>query len=153
VGGGAVIRRARAEDAEAVAGLSDQLGYPTSPEEVERRLRRILGDDGHALFVAEDRDGKVIGWVHIYLCPLVEVALQAEVGGLVVDERHRGQGVGQRLLEWAEQWAAQKGCSAVTVRSNVIRERAHRFYARLGYRTVKTQRVFTKSLKEEPHGA
>jgi len=32
------------------------------------------------------------------------------------------------------------------VRSNVTRERAHAFYGRLGYETVKTQRVFRKTL-------
>lgn len=148
-----VVRPARIEDAEPLAELSGQLGYPASAEDVRERLERIVGEDDHVLYVAESPQGEVIGWIHIYLCPLVEMPLQAEIGGLVVDERHRGQGVGQRLLEQAERWAAGRGCSAVTVRSNVVRKRAHRFYIRLGYRLMKTQRVFTKSLKEKAHGA
>ena len=45
----------------------------------------------------------------------------------------------------AEEWAARHGCPRVRVRSNVIRERTHRFYERLGYRAVKSQKVFDKS--------
>jgi len=154
-----VVRPARIEDAEPIAHLSGQLGYPASAEDVRERLTHIVGEDDHVVYVAESLRERVIGWIYIYiyiyiyLCPLVEMPLQAEIGGLVVDERHRSQGVGRRLLEQAERWAAGKGCSAVMVHSNVVREAAHRFYIRLGYRLIKTQRVFTKSLKEKPHGA
>lgn len=141
-----LIRRAGPEDAERIADLSGQLGYPASAQQIRQRLQTILTNGRHAVYVAQRADGTVIGWIHIYLCPLVEVALQAEIGGLIVDEQQRGQGIGQRLLEAAERWAAERECTAVTVRSNIIRERAHRFYTRLGYRLVKTQRVFTKTL-------
>ncbi len=146
MGSEVTIRPARIQDADAIARLSDQLGYPASREEVEERLAHILGERDHAVYVAVSAQGEVVGWIHIYLCPLVEMALQAEIGGLVVEGRLRGRGIGQRLLERAERWAAERGCSAVMVRSNVVRERAHRFYARLGYRLMKTQRVFTKRL-------
>jgi catechol 2,3-dioxygenase-like lactoylglutathione lyase family enzyme len=40
------------------------------------------------------------------------------------------------------------GCEMMRVRSNVIRERAHRFYTeRLGYEVVKQQMVFGKTLE------
>jgi len=46
----------------------------------------------------------------------------------------------------AEQWARVHGFALMRVRSNVVRERAHRFYEREGYARVKTQAVFRKAL-------
>jgi len=37
-------------------------------------------------------------------------------------------------------------CKGVSVRSNVLRERAHTFYVRHGYEHYKTQKAFRKPL-------
>jgi len=50
------------------------------------------------------------------------------------------------LLRAAERWAKSKGCKNMSVRSNVIRERAHTFYLRNGYQHYKTQKAFRKNL-------
>jgi len=88
----------------------------------------------------------VIGWLHISVSRLLEVPLRAEVNGLIVDEGQRSKGAGARLLEAAEDWARNKKCVSVSVRSNVIRERAHAFYERHGYEHYKTQKAFRKPL-------
>jgi hypothetical protein len=48
------------------------------------------------------------------------------------------------LLAIAEQWARSHGCTTISVRSNVTRERAHRFCTRNGYEHAKTQKLFQK---------
>ena len=99
----------------------------------------------HAIFVAESESG-VTGWLHVTVTPLLEEPLRAEVNGLVVDENQRSLGTGAKLLEAAECWATKKGCEGMSVRSNVIRERAHAFYLRHGYEHYKTQKAFRKTL-------
>lgn len=137
------IRRATPDDAEAIARLSDQLGYPTNREETTRRLREVTGQSGHAVYVAE-ADGNLIGWVHIYVNHSLLADMPAEVAGLVVDEGYRGRGVGRVLMEQAERWAQERGCRSVRLRSNVVRSRAHAFYERLGYQVIKAQKAFCK---------
>lgn len=110
------------------------------------RLRQALKERRSACFVAETPEHGVIGWVHVSVTPLLEVDRRAEVNGLVVDERVRSQGAGWRLLEAAEQWARKMRCEGMSVRSNVIRERAHEFYLRHGYEHYKTQKAFRKKL-------
>jgi N-acetylglutamate synthase-like GNAT family acetyltransferase len=139
------IRRARLQDAERLAELSGQLGYPASPAEIVRRMKEIRPASQHAIFVAENAR-KVTGWLHVNVTPLLEVALSAEVNGLVVDENERSRGAGAQLLDAAEHWAAKKGCKSMSVRSNVIRNRAHAFYVRQGYEHYKTQKAFRKNL-------
>jgi len=142
------VRAARPADAERLALLCGQLGYPTSVEQVRARLDRVQQDETNTVLVAEGIDGQVIGWVQVYARPLVVDDLNAEVGGLVVDERNRSQGVGRRLMEEAEAWAHAHDCEAVNVRSNVIRERAHHFYEEIGYRRIKTQLTLRRDLAE-----
>jgi len=132
------------QDASRLAELSGQLGYPASRAEIVQRMKRMR-PVAHAIFVAET--GKnVIGWLHASVTPLLELALCAEVNGLVVDENQRSLGAGAQLLDAAERWAAKKGCNSMSVRSNVIRERAHAFYLRQGYEHYKTQKAFRKNL-------
>jgi GNAT superfamily N-acetyltransferase len=142
----ATIRLASPRDAKRIAVLCHQLGYPTTQEEVQRRLNQIQQDEHHAVYVAELSNGHVIGWVHVYVSQLVMTDPQAEIGGLVVDEDYRHCGIGQLLMQQAEQWARAKECWAVHLRSNIVRKGAHAFYERIGYSHVKTQRAFRKVL-------
>jgi GNAT superfamily N-acetyltransferase len=64
----------------------------------------------------------------------------------VVDARFRSQGLGRRLLAYAEDWARERGCTEIGLRSNVIRDRAHVFYEKLGYQHIKTQKAFRKHI-------
>ncbi len=146
------VREARMGDYPAIARLCVQLGYACTSEQVAPRLA-VLGDrQDHAVFVAESA-GEVVGWVHVYLSPLLERELLAEIGGLVVGDDHRGRGIGRMLLERAEAWTRGNGAHGVCLRSNVVREGAHEFYRRLGYECVKTSHTFRKAVDSDPPGA
>jgi GNAT superfamily N-acetyltransferase len=140
------IRRAKSTDAARIAELSGQLGYPATPLEIAQRLRQIKPASQHAVLVAESPERKAIGWLHVSVSPLLEAQLRAEVNGLVVDDDERSRGTGALLLRAAEQWARSRGCKDMSVRSNVLRERAHQFYLRHGYEHCKTQKAFRKQL-------
>jgi GNAT superfamily N-acetyltransferase len=140
------IRRARKSDAQRIAELCGQLGYPATVAQIAQRLRRIKPASQHAVLVAESPEGKVIGWLHVSVEPLLEVELRAEVNGLVVADEERSRGAGALLLQSAEAWARGHGCKNMSVRSNVVRERAHQFYLRNGYEHYKTQKTFRKAI-------
>jgi GNAT superfamily N-acetyltransferase len=142
----ATVRLADTEDAEQVARLCHQLGYPISTQEARERIQQIRGAAGDILYVAELRDGRLAGWVHVHAHPLVVAALQAEIGGIVVDELRRGCGIGRLLMIHAEAWARSYGCRAVCLRSNIVREDAHTFYEKIGYDNIKTSLTFRKLL-------
>lgn len=140
------IRLASPADAENIARLSTQLGYPSTPEQAARRLSAIKHDKDHAVYVAESADRNVVGWVHVHRTRLMESDPEAELGGLIVDENCRRSGVGHMLTERAEQWTREKGLKSIYVRSNILRKDAHAFYLSLGYRLIKTQQAFRKFL-------
>ena len=142
---GPAIRRARAADDADLARLSTELGYPMTPGEARARLAEIADHADHAILVAESED-RFVGWIQVSLPRIFESPSQAEIAGLVVAEADRSRGVGRALVAEAERWARAQGCSALRVRSNVIRERAIAFYRRAGFSEIKTQRVLEKAL-------
>ena len=140
------IRRAKSSDAPRLAELSGQLGYPATAAQLRARLRGIRPASQHAVFLADSAKDGVVGWLHVSKQHLLESENRAEVNGLVVAEGQRSLGAGARLLAAAEDWARKHGCKSMSVRSNVIRERAHAFYERNGYEHYKTQKSFRKPL-------
>ncbi len=142
------IRKARRSDAERIAQLSGELGYPATPAQIATRLRQLKPASKHAVFVAESPDAAtgLVGWLHVSVSHLLESDIRAEVNGLIVAEGQRSAGAGAKLLEAAEEWARRHGGQAMNVRSNVIRARAHVFYERNGYEHYKTQKAFRKAL-------
>lgn len=147
------IRTARLEDSPAIAVLATQLGYSTSAEQAEARLRDVLNRSDGAVLVAEGEDGTAIGWTHVVGAWRVENDPFAEIVAMVVDERHRGQRIGAALVEAAVEWAVRQGFGTVRVRSNVVRERTHAFYERLGFTRTKTQVVFVRAGEKDFDGS
>ena len=138
-----IIREAGTPDADTIAGLLDELGYPNSAEFVVRKLG-MLGDDENPVFVAEV-NGEVAGFVSLHIMPVFhEEPLYCRITAVVVTKAYRRLGVGRRLLEHAEAVARAAGCGRIELTSNVRRTRAHAFYEALGYGG--TSRKFAKAL-------
>src|SRR5256885_12373300 len=92
------IRDARPQDADAIARLLAQLGYPTEPDAVAGRPDRlqVVGD---RVTVAQ-LDGNVVGLVHLQVSPAIERDRPAaKLGALVVDEAHRRHAIGRLLVQ------------------------------------------------------
>ena len=100
----------------------------------------------YGVYVAELPGGQIGGWIGLHVFRSVEQDSCAEISGLIVDQQIRSRGIGKVLLNAAEEWARSQGCSAISVHSNVTRERAHQFYTRNGYQNIKTQRYLFKTL-------
>ena len=143
---GLILRHARLEDSARIAELCGQLGYPSTCEQLDRRLHQVVAHDGNAVMVAEIPGGEVAAVLDIFLVWGITSDVYAEIAAFVVDDRFRSQGIGRQLLAYAEDWAREKGCKEIGLRSNVIRDRAHVFYQTLEYRHIKTQKAFRKSL-------
>lgn len=140
------IRNATAGDAEALAALVAALGYAADGAAITARLADIAAGNAGVVLVAEAADGQVNGCACVVSRDLLILPRFAELAALVVAAGARGGGVGAALMAAAEDWARGRGLGELRVRSNITRERAHRFYLRAGCREQKRQVVFVKSL-------
>jgi GNAT superfamily N-acetyltransferase len=139
------IRRLTIDDAEAVAELCGQLGYPGSPDDLRQRIDETSRSTDR-IALAAVLNGQIVGWIEAFIERHLQSSASALIGGLVVRDGTRGVGIGKRLCLEVEEWARSKSIPLIRVRSQIIREDAHRFYVRDGYRKVKTSLVFEKPL-------
>lgn len=136
----------RAADVARVANLTTELGYPSSPAEIEERLAELADHPHDIVLVATDAEDEPVGWIHVARVARLQSVATAEIQGLVVGSGHRSSGIGADLVAAAEAWARDRGAERIVVRSRNTRERAHRFYERLGYDHEKVSHVFARSL-------
>lgn len=144
------IRDAEACDAQPIAVLLGQLGYPTTAASVEARLERlrIVGDR----VVVAELDAVVVGLAQLHVSPTLEYERPAaKLAALVVDEAHHGRGVGRALVEAMEAEARARRCELLFVTTAGRREDAHEFYRRVGLE--ETGKRFAKSLAYENAGS
>ena len=126
-----------------MAELSGELGYPVDESEFGARVGHLAAREDQLVLVAE-YDGLVVGWVHAHVTERLTRERFCELAGVVVAEAHRGRGIGAALVGAVEAWAAERGL-VVRVRSNVTRERTHRFYLGRGYAEEKMVKAFERS--------
>lgn len=137
------IRPIRPDDAEPVAELAEQLGYPRTVAAVRAWIESSHNGNTAAAFVA-CRAGEVIGWIEVSIQHRLQSDPFALIGGLVVRESARSRGIGRQLCEQAEEWGSERHAQTIRVTSRNSRADAHRFYLQSGYRETKTSVVFEK---------
>lgn len=138
------IRPVVIADATALAPLMGQLGYPSTADEIERRLARNAGQHESEAWVAV-HDGSTVGFAAgLILWSYVSNGASAQLTSLVVASRARGMGVGRQLVAHFEEWARAHGATRVVVTSALHRDDAHAFYPAIGY--PETGKRFGKSL-------
>lgn len=140
-----IISPMRRADLPHLVKLCTQLGYVTDFENLSRRYVEVVQNPGHALLVAVDNEIP-IAFLHARVSVSFARDSGVEVAALVVEETRRGEGIGKALMKHAEAWARQQGYPAIFLRSNEIREEAHKFYEGLGYDTTKKSLGFLKRL-------
>lgn len=163
------IRRARTADAAALAALWPQVDrlharlqprfFGPGPRAAPRG--QPAGMDG-AVFVAEQvgsaagaevasatRRATIVGAVRVRVYdspsdPLIVPRRRGYVEEIVIDEAHRREGLGRRLMQRAEDWCRAQGARDLLLTVWTGNEEAEAFYERLGYEAV--NRVLCREL-------
>ncbi len=140
------VREACPDDAAPMLRLLGELGYSGSDAFIDRRLRQQLSHDDACLLIAEGDEGQVLGFISLHF--IIQLAFEGDfcrISYLCVDANARGQGIGERLVQAAEQHARARGCDRLELHCDERRTAAHRFYTRLGYQEA--PKYFRRSLK------
>ena len=143
---GTDLRSAMIADADDVARLLTELGYPCDIDDAAERIDAIAANDRQALVLAR-RDGAVCGLIALdfmYYLPLGTITCR--VTALVVTPTAQGLGIGRQLLKEAERRARTGGASRIELTSGSQRTEAHAFYRACGYKDSSVR--FVKQLGE-----
>ncbi|GIP20024.1 MULTISPECIES: GNAT family N-acetyltransferase [Paenibacillus] len=131
-----LIRKCSHHDAKEITALMRQLRYPTTVSVMEERLTALENHPNYRNFVAE-LDGKIVGTISLKQLKTHEMKQPVtRITALVVDENHRGKGIGTTLIQEVEAWGKRKGSQELflsTGDDNHYRPDARPFYERLGF--------------------
>jgi GNAT superfamily N-acetyltransferase len=128
------IRDATRADAEAVALLLTELGYPVPPAHFPERLARFTSvGNGRVLVAVVDGVVRAFAAVEITY-PIHHPDPVAHLSSFAVGRPARRQGIGRQLLRAVEQTARDAGCRDVVVTSAEHRADAHAFYPSAGWK-------------------
>ena len=129
------IREAEPTDISALTELMNELGYPTSIDEMKTRFENIKNHKDHQTFVAAD-EKEILGMVGLSKNFSYEQnGIYVRVLALVTRSRFRQKGIGKKLMDVAENWAREIGANKVLLNCGNRDERAiaHLFYKKIGY--------------------
>jgi GNAT superfamily N-acetyltransferase len=126
------LRPATTADAERIAALFTDEGYPAGPSDIVERLGRF--GSPHSRVIVAEHDGEVLGFIAIHALPRFEHDDRiVRVVALVVDAGVRERGVGHLLMAEAENIGRELGAVFTEVTAGHHRPDAQRLYESLGY--------------------
>ncbi len=146
---GAMVKRARIEDAEALAGLAIQMWTGHDLEDLAEEFRQLAMNDDAACFIKYVGD-KPIAFAQCQLRhDYVEGTGSSPVGyleGIFVSEGYRKKGYAAELLSECEKWAREKGCTEFASDCELGNADSVRFHLSLGFEEVNRIICFRKDL-------
>ena len=144
-----MVRRAKAEDLEALAGLAIKMWKDHDPEELEEEFRKLVNNDETACFIKYD-DEKPIAFAQCQLRhDYVEGTESSPVGyleGIFVSDGYREKGFASDLLSECEKWTKEKGCTEFASDCELGNTDSIKFHMSLGFEEADRIICFRKDL-------
>lgn len=139
-----LTREANLDDVDTLIELMRQLGYIIDQEEMRRNVQHYTVLPHQKAWVAE-KEGKVVGCVAVAATNFFhKPGSFLRVITMVVDQQHRKSGIGKHLMQLADNYAAELGCSHIELTSGMHRAKlgSHDFYRSLGYSELNDQKKY-----------
>lgn len=97
-------------------------------------FKSISSDQNNELIVA-CCDDTIVGMLQLTFIPYLTYtgSWRCLIEGVRIHAKHRGQGLGRKLFEWAISRAQEKNCRLIQLTSDKTRTDALRFYESLGF--------------------
>ncbi len=104
----------------------------------EKGLAMMLGSPSDRCVMAARVEGGTVGMCTAQLVvSTAEGGLSGLVEDLVVDEKHRGKGIGSLLLEAAENWCIERGAKRIQLLADATNEKGLGFYRKKQWKHTK----------------
>ena len=144
-----MIRKAKTEEAETLAGLAIQMWTENDFEDLVNEFRELINSDEAACFI-KYVGGKAVAFAQCQLrYDYVEGTRSSPVGyleGIFVSDPYRRSGYAAKLLAECEKWAKERGCIEFASDCELGNEDSLLFHLSLGFEEVNRIICFRKRL-------
>jgi len=141
------MRRARRADDDVMWRATLQTVWDDIPEDERARLNRgkweahfrkkiepYMAGDRTERWIAETADHELLGYLILGESGFMTPEAQGFIYDVWVAPDRRGKGVGKFLIEWASDWARQRGYRKIKLEVSETNDRARHVYESLGFR-------------------
>lgn len=105
------------------------------PETYYHAFEQIDNDSNQELIVIENESNEIIGTLQLSFIQYLtyQGGIRAQIEAVRVREDSRGEGIGQKLFEWAIERAKERNAHLLQLTTDKKRPDAARFYEKLGF--------------------
>ncbi|HKL79368.1 MAG TPA: GNAT family N-acetyltransferase [Mobilitalea sp.] len=128
-----IYRLAKISDAEELRRLNDDFNGENS-NSIEGIREAIAREDAETIFVAETKDRLVGFCCGQLLRSMCYSVFYAEITEIYIEEALQRKGIGQGLINCAEEWYRQNNIHDFQLFTGFDNSNAQRFYEHIGYR-------------------
>ena len=116
---------------QSVVRLVPQLN-PESELPSRIRLKEILRSEATHLFIAELENNEIAGILTLVIYE-IPTGKRVWIEDVVVEEAHRGEGIGKALMMHAIDFAGSAGAKSIDLTSRPFRKAANKLYSKMGF--------------------
>lgn len=95
-------------------------------------------NDNELIVMCDNNNNNIIGCMQITFIPYLtfQGGKRCLIEGVRISSKHRGQGLGEKMFEYAINKAKEMNCHMVQLTTNKGRPDAHNFYQKLGFKAT-----------------
>ena len=118
-----------------VLGSTREILSDPIPTQYTTAFEAIDKDPNQELIIVTE-DNRIVGTFQLTFIPYLtyQGGLRAQIEAVRIHKELRGEGLGQKMLEWAIQRAKDKGAHLIQLTTDKQRPQAIRFYEKLGFK-------------------
>ena len=111
--------------------LTEQLSPDKKPPS-KKDLEEIVKSENSILFIAKNENEEIAGTLTL-LINRIPTGQKVWIEDVVVDNKFRGKGIGQKLIQFAIDYAIKRGIKEINLTSNPTRIAGNILYKKLGF--------------------
>lgn len=106
------------------------------PDQYYEAFEKISANPNQELIVVENDQNEIIGTLHLTFLQYLtyQGGIRAQIEAVRVREDLRGEGIGQKMFEWAIQRSKERNAHLLQLTTDKQRPEAIRFYEKLGFK-------------------
>ncbi|MEC1376635.1 GNAT family N-acetyltransferase [Heyndrickxia sp. FSL K6-6286] len=130
-----MIREAERSDKVQLYKLYKMLVPNSKKMNIQEEQIEIIKKNPYNFLLVYEEEGEILGTLTLNIClqALHGFRPYGIVENIIVHENHRNRKIGQKLLQYVEEYCKSIDCHRIMLLSNSQRLRAHQFFEREGY--------------------
>lgn len=123
-----------AEKIHSIQPLLQLLNEGLDKEIILQRLDEMITRGYKCLGVYDNE--KLIGICGIWMLTKIYIGRHVEPDNVTIHPDYRNKGIGEKMMEWVNEYAVSNGCIASELNAYVGNNKGHRFWMNQGYKIL-----------------